>query len=213
MKLNMFYALLALMTPLSSFAEVNISANLASVEVFHNGEAVVIQRNQNTDNTIVPEYAKTSRPCPPFCIAPGKLAPGVETITELEILDYLEKMTWGEPILVIDSRSKKWVDQGTIPGSINIPWSKLNLDGSANPIEARDILTKQFGVKIRDDDLFDFSAVKTLVLFCNGAWCGQSPANIQTLLSLGYPAHKLKWYRGGMQAWHQFGFTTVTNTP
>ena len=30
-----------------------------------------------------------------------------------------------------------------------------------------------------------------------------------TLLTLGYPAEKLKWYRGGMQSWEQFGFTTV----
>jgi hypothetical protein len=49
-----------------------------------------------------------------------------------------------------------------------------------------------------------------LVLFCNGAWCGQSPTNIKALLSFGYPPHKLKWYRGGMQAWEQMGFTTVT---
>jgi hypothetical protein len=26
---------------------------------------------------------------------------------------------------------------------------------------------------------------------------------------LGYPAHKLKWYRGGMQAWMMLGLTTV----
>ena len=52
-------------------------------------------------------------------------------------------------------------------------------------------------------------AAKTLILFCNGAWCGQSPTNLRALMDLGYPAHKLKWYRGGMQAWEQLGFTTV----
>jgi rhodanese-related sulfurtransferase len=60
-----------------------------------------------------------------------------------------------------------------------------------------------------DEGLWDFSTAKTLVMFCNGAWCGQSPTNIQTLLKLGYPPNKLKWYRGGMQAWEQFGLTTV----
>jgi hypothetical protein len=29
------------------------------------------------------------------------------------------------------------------------------------------------------------------------------------LLALGYPAHKLKWYRGGMQSWKSLGLTTV----
>jgi rhodanese-related sulfurtransferase len=26
---------------------------------------------------------------------------------------------------------------------------------------------------------------------------------------MGYPAHKIHWYRGGMQAWHSLGLTTV----
>ena len=47
-------------------------------------------------------------------------------------------------------------------------------------------------------------------MFCNGMWCGQSPANIRTLLRFGYPADKLKWYRGGMQDWEILGLTTVT---
>jgi hypothetical protein len=29
------------------------------------------------------------------------------------------------------------------------------------------------------------------------------------LLAMGYPAHKLKWYRGGIQEWKQLGLTTV----
>jgi hypothetical protein len=40
-------------------------------------------------------------------------------------------------------------------------------------------------------------------------WCGQSPSNIKTLLKFGYPAHKIKWYRGGMQSWSNLGLNTV----
>jgi hypothetical protein len=29
------------------------------------------------------------------------------------------------------------------------------------------------------------------------------------LLKIGYPAHKLFWYRGGMQDWENLGLTTV----
>jgi hypothetical protein len=29
------------------------------------------------------------------------------------------------------------------------------------------------------------------------------------LLGFGYPAHKIKWYRGGMQNWEILGLTTV----
>jgi len=40
-------------------------------------------------------------------------------------------------------------------------------------------------------------------------WCGQSPTNIKDLLALGYPAHKIKWYRGGMQDWEILGLNTA----
>ncbi|MGD9409318.1 MAG: rhodanese-like domain-containing protein, partial [Thiohalocapsa sp.] len=39
--------------------------------------------------------------------------------------------------------------------------------------------------------------------------CPQSTANLQTLANMGYPVHKLKWYRGGMQDWVSVGLTTV----
>ena len=47
------------------------------------------------------------------------------------------------------------------------------------------------------------------MLFCIGIWCPQSTANIKTLVALGYPVYKLKWYRGGMQDWVSVGLTTV----
>ena len=48
-----------------------------------------------------------------------------------------------------------------------------------------------------------------LLLFCNGAWCGQSPESLKELIAIGYPEEKLKWYRGGMQSWLSLGLTTV----
>ncbi|MBD3816836.1 MAG: rhodanese-like domain-containing protein, partial [Halothiobacillus sp.] len=44
---------------------------------------------------------------------------------------------------------------------------------------------------------------------CNGPWCGQSPTNIKELVSMGYPADKIYWYRGGMQSWSNLGLTTI----
>jgi rhodanese-related sulfurtransferase len=66
----------------------------------------------------------------------------------------------------------------------------------------------QFGAS-RTGLLWNFENAETLVFYCNGPWCGQSPTNIRQLLALGYPAHKLKWYRGGMQEWKSLGLTTV----
>lgn len=189
--------------------KVKIAGNLASVTVKHNGKDVVIQRNQNVENTINPAFAKTSRECPPFCVNPMSLGAGVETIGELEMLDYLKRMSGGDvSIMVIDSRTPDWVERGTIPGAVNIAWTKLNPAKGASPLDIADIMTKQFGVK-EMEGLWDYSSAKTLVMFCNGAWCGQSPNNIENLVKFGYPPSKIKWYRGGMQSWESLGLTTV----
>lgn len=187
---------------------VGITSDMMSVEVIHHGEKAKIMRNQDNKNTIKQDFSKTSRPCPPFCIQPAVLAPGVETIAELEVIDYLKKMAAGDDsILVIDSRTPDWTKKGTIPGSINIPWTKLNA-AKADPISIGDIMYEQFDVRGEDENR-DFSGAKTLVMFCNGMWCGQSPNNIKSLLKMGYPAEKIKWYRGGMQDWEVLGLSTV----
>ena len=188
---------------------VNIVKGTASVDVLHNGNKVTIMRNQNQKNTVKPAFAWTSRKCPPFCIQPGTVAPGVETVGELEVLDYLKRISGGDSsVLVIDSRTPDWVRRGTIPGSVNIPWTSLNPSQGADPISIGEIMEDWFGVQ-QLEGLFDFTNARTLVMFCNGMWCGQSPNNILNLLKFGYPAHKIKWYRGGMQDWEILGLSTV----
>jgi rhodanese-related sulfurtransferase len=166
-------------------------------------------RNQDQANTVSAVYAKTSRKCPPFCVQPMHLAPGVETIGELEVIEYVRRMADGDDsIVLIDSRTPAWVENGTIPGAVNIPWTRLSPTRGADPLSIADILTRQFGAR-ELEGLWDFSPAKTLVLFCNGMWCGQSPENIETLLRFGYPADRLKWYRGGMQNWEILGLSTA----
>ena len=213
MKLRTLFAASALFAALAapmaaSALDVNIAVGLPSVDVMHNGQKVTIMRNQDQNNTVNPDFAKTSRKCPPFCIQPGELAPGVATIGELEIIHYLKLMSDGDTsIMVVDSRTPDWVTKGTIPGAINIPWDKLNI-GKSDPITVHDILEKHLGVK-NQDGFYIFDNAKTVVMFCNGPWCGQSPTNIKGLLKIGYPAGKIKWYRGGMQDWEALGLTTV----
>ncbi len=190
-------------------ADVNITPKMASVEVMHNGAKVTIARNQDQKNTVNPAFAKTSRKCPPFCIQPSTLAPGVETIAEVEMLGYLKKMSDGDDsIVVIDSRTPDWVGRGTVAGAMNLPWTKLNPAKGADPLSIAEIMESVFNVK-SVEGLMDFSNAKTAVMFCNGMWCGQSPNNIKNLLKFGYPAHKIKWYRGGMQNWEILGLSTV----
>lgn len=184
------------------------SGDQMSVEFMADGKEMSISRNQDNANTIDEKFVKTSRPCPPFCIQPAVLAPGVETVAELEMLDYIQAMHNGEPVVVQDSRTPDWHERGHIPGTVNIPWTQLATKAGATIIDISEIMVEQFGV-VEIEGIFDFSDAKTLVLYCNGMWCGQSPASIQTLLGFGYPAHKIKWYRGGMQDWEVLGLSVV----
>ena len=188
---------------------VGITPTMMDASVNHGGETVKIMRDQDNSAKVIPAFAKTSRPCPPFCIQPIVLAPGVETLGEREIIDYLVRMSKGDKsILVIDSRTPAWVAKGTIPGAVNIPWTALNPAKGADPISIGEILEDRFGAN-ELEGLWDFSDARTLVMFCNGMWCGQSPNNIKKILKFGYPAHKIKWYRGGMQTWSNLGLTSV----
>ena len=189
---------------------VKITKELPSVTVEHGGEPVTIRRDQDPEARIDDEYARTSRSCPPFCVQPMQLLPGVTTIGEIEMLEFLRRKSEGDDsILVIDSRTPDWVARGTIPGAVNIPWTRLHRGASTyDPFLVENLLIDRFGAEL-DGTVWDFRDARTLVLFCNGPWCGQSPTNIKALVSMGYPAHKIHWYRGGMQAWQSLGLTTV----
>jgi rhodanese-related sulfurtransferase len=181
--------------------KVVLSEDMFSVEVKHKGETLTLVRNQAPDSTIAPLYQKTTRgkiqPMHPF--APH----AVETIGELELIDYLVKRSNGDDsILLVDSRTEEWAKKGTIPGAVNIPFTRFR-----DSQEALDVMEGEFGVFVAD--VMDFSNAKTLVMFCNGVWCGQSPTAIRKLLNLGYPAAKIKYFRGGMQSWQSLGLTVV----
>jgi rhodanese-related sulfurtransferase len=174
-------------------------------------EVAGISRNQNNKATIDPAFAKTSRPCPPFCIQPTKpFAPAaVETVTELDMIHAARDIAKGDnSLLIVDARTPGWVKKGTIPYAVNVPFTQLNSKALAkDPMAVVEIMEDLFGVKDLDG-LLDYDNAKTLYLFCNGSWCGQSPASIRALLTMGYPENKIKYYRGGMNSWKSLGLTT-----
>ncbi len=171
---------------------VNIRPDLATVKVETGAGPVEIGRIQDNDNHLTGGWAKTSRPCPVFCIQPMSPAEEVTTIGEMEILDMLQD----PDAIVVDSRLAKWYDSGTIPGSLHIPFG-----------EVADRLG-ELGCE-PDFDGWDCSAAKKVALFCNGPWCGQSPTAIRSMLSAGFPADKVYYYRGGMQVWRLLGLTVI----
>jgi len=198
-----------------------------SYSTVHDGkELIKISRIQDTSHTIDGSFAKTSRPCPPFCINPISLDKRVRTVAELEVIKFMETSMYRGDGVIIDARTPSWHKKGTIPGSINIPFTTF--EKGESDIEVAEIF-ESLGAVERDEinpvlrmvesvglfggdqktEKWDFTDAKELLLWCNGPWCGQSPRAIRALLKAGYPAEKLFYYRGGMQMWQSLGLTTV----
>lgn len=171
---------------------VRITRDMPSVTVQTTGGPAEISRIQDTENTIQGEWARTSRPCPDFCIQPITPAKGVTTIGELELIEMLQD----SEAVVIDSRTNDWFQGGTIPGALNIPYTYI-LDELV-----------QLGCE-PDFDGWICENAKRVALFCNGIWCGQSPTAIRNMIEAGYPADRIFYYRGGMQVWRMLGLTVT----
>ncbi|WP_292949757.1 MULTISPECIES: rhodanese-like domain-containing protein [unclassified Neptuniibacter] len=178
-----------------------ITPELYSFTVEHDGEPIEVMRNQNPDNKVHELYNTTFRgmPQPIHPFEPHD----VETIGEREFVALMQAAQKDENILIVDTRTEGWHYRLTIPGSVNVPFTVMKEEESA--ADALD----DFGVVKNADGSYDFAQAKTLAMFCNGYWCGQTPTLIRALLEKDYPADKMKYYRGGMQAWTSLGLTTV----
>jgi len=196
------------------------------LHVIHEGRSVKVQRVQDPDYELKGYFAKTVRKCPPFCIQPVTPAAGVSPISEVELFDFMETKLRDGSGMLIDARTESWFRKGTIPGSVNYPFTLFGKE--ANDPELVAVL-KDLGVRERGEvgaidglledwgwsdtsnktENWDFTAAKDLVVWCNGPACGQSPRAIRGLRDLGYPGDKIKYYRGGMQMWQLWGLTTV----
>jgi len=93
-----------------------------------------------------------------------------------------------------------------------------------------DAMFKSLGVKPRNDvswltrqlenlgisdtsevsDTLDFSNAKELVVWGRAQTDINVRYAIRALLDAGYPAHKIRWYHGGLASWVFWGFTTYS---
>ncbi len=201
-------AIVLLIVPLTGFAmPVKISPEIGQFTMKHGNQTITVMRNQNTHTLIEQDFAKTSRNCPPFCIQAMEAAPNVKTIGELELIHFMINEVTNGTGLLIDTRTPDWHAQGVIPGSINIPYTDITPSLGASSSNIEQALQKIGAKKINHQ--WDFSQAKSLVLWCNGPWCGQSQTAIHGLLELKFPPEKMLYYRGGMQMWKLFGLTVV----
>ena len=173
---------------------VGITRDMMSVTVDTPQGPVEIARVQDNDAVFEGDFARIARPCPDFCIQPMIPAEGVTPVGELEMLAFLND----PEVVVIDGRVRRDFAGGSIPGAINVPYT-----------EAADRLG-EFGCEPDFDGwICDGDDVKSVALYCNGPWCGQSPTAARRMIAAGFPAGKLYYYRAGMQGWRMLGLTVA----
>lgn len=195
------FALAAFST--TALAQSNIKKGMTEFSVTLNGETCAISRAQTKGNKIHSAYSTTERGAP----QPISLGDGIQTLGELEFVDYMMKAEKDKSIMIVDTRTEGWHRNLRIPCTVNVPYTQLNDDKDIAILTILD----NFGVEENEDETLNFDNAKTIVGYCNGYWCGQTPAMFMrakySLINLGYPAEKLKYYRGGMQAWTSLGLT------
>jgi len=186
---------------------IKITPNISCVFIRDSGKEIEIKRVQDPENRLTDDYVKTSRPCPPFCIQPIKVNPDIDTIAELEVLNFMQNKMMTNKGLLIDARLKSWFELETIPSSINLPFSKI----ANRKKEEITHIFKLLGMQVGKKGKWNFKNVKELTIFDNGVWCAQASHLIVTLLKNHYPSSKIHYYRSGLQGWKLLGLTTVVH--
>lgn len=230
---------LLMIAPASAWAAevaVKITAQVPEAKFTANGKQYTINRIQDENYELKGSFAKTSRKCPPFCVHPMEASPGVATVGEVELIEFLKNKVEKGVGVLIDARVASFYEKGTIPGSTHIPFTVFTGEDKAAPASQAQALSQaltklgvvrgetvnwseqshkaidEFGQPVRKFS-YDFSRAKEILLFCNGPWCDQSPRAIHALVKLGYPVNKMSYYRGGMQDWLMLGLSVEIPAP
>jgi rhodanese-related sulfurtransferase len=173
--------------------EVCIADGVVRLNVDTPAGPVEICRIADHEHCLTGEWAHTSRPAPPALLQPLVPVAGVVPLGELELIEALRDAD----IVVADGRKPEQFARYTIPGAVNLPFT-----------EAESAL-EYLGCR-RDADGWDCRDARRVALFCNGVWCGQSPAAIRKMTAAGFPAERILYYRNGMQGWLLQGLSVWT---
>lgn len=169
---------------------VNITSDINSVVVETSDGRLEISRISDPEHCLSKEWARTSRPAPPAELQPLVPVPDVVPLGELELIETLQ----AADVVVADGRKPEQYAKYTIPGAINLPFPETNA-----ALEA-------LGCRRKGGE-WDCGEARTVAMFCNGAWCGQSPTAIRKMTAAGFPSNRILYYRNGIQGWLMQGLS------
>lgn len=166
------------------------------------GQEIAITQAQRPDAIAPARYFAPDEACAPLCIAPDVAAPGVATVSERAVIDFMAQNVATGDGLLIDSRLPADRALGFLPTSVSVPFSLVNDDNPYLP----EILVAM-GARSFEGAL-NFSDAMTLMVYDAGPASVDANQFIAAIIAAGYPASKIQYYRGGMQVWSTLGLTT-----
>ncbi|MBD3665765.1 rhodanese-like domain-containing protein [Sulfitobacter aestuariivivens] len=173
----------------------------AKASFIFNEERVKISQGTPDAVAFIETFAAPTSACGAGCVVPMQAARGVPTLGEIEVLAFLTDEVAGNAGLMVDARAPQDRAKGFIPGSVSLPQHTLSESNSF-----RDDILRALGA--RDlDGVFDFTNARALLVYDTGPGSDDAGKLISKLMTTGYPAEKLFYYRGGMQVWTVLGFS------
>lgn len=181
--------------------DLSITDSLRNLSFARNGVTHTVSRSLSAQQAASDLRAALAPACPPSCVQPMQAATGVVTVAELEVLEFMSGPVADGTGLLVDARLADWFARGTLPGAISMPYPALAPENSF----LSDIL-QALGAQ-RDTAGWEFESAFDLLIFGNGPASDMATKAIRGLLDAGYPAAKLRWYRGGVIGWADLGLT------
>ena len=173
----------------------------AKASFIFNGERIKISRDVTNPARFVDAFASGQAACGAPCIAPMQVAPGVETLGETEVLDFLVTQVANNVALMVDARAPHHRAKGFSPGTVSLPHSTLEASNSF-----RDDILRALGAR-EFEGVYNFADARKLLVYDNGPSSNDAGLLVGHLLDAGYPPEMISYYRGGMQVWAVLGFS------
>jgi len=170
------------------------------------GRTLNIEQAPRADMARLAQVSLQTQDCDGICIAPLTSAEGVDTIAEFELIRFLEDSVASGDGLLIDTRPLDGRDAGAISASISVPAELLEAN---NPFR-KDILVAMGAREL--DGALNFADAMPLMIYDNGPLENDAARSVSLLVEAGYPANKIKYYRGGIQVWTALGLSVEETT-
>lgn len=185
----------------TSFVAAQERVTEAKASFVFNGERIKIARDNPDAARFALQFAASGGTCGGPCIAPMQIAPGIATLGEIEVLDFLVNEVAVNQGLMVDARKPADRAKGYIPGSVSLPYSTIAPTNSFRSDIMQALGAREFA------GVYNFTDARSLLIFDNGPSSDDAGKLVANLLEAGYPAELLRYYRGGMQVWSLLGFS------